>query len=85
MGCPTRYNNNTTVIERIVTKVLDALRDPETVVGQPTHNNNVEDLIRGIIVSENVSVISQIKIVRDFCRPGNQISNIEYQINLLNL
>ena len=29
------------------------------------NNNNVEDIIRGIKVSENVSVISQIKIVRD--------------------
>jgi len=53
MGCPTRYNNNTTVIERIVTKVLDALRDPETVVGQPTQNNNIEDLENFISNSED--------------------------------
>lgn len=44
MGCYTRYNDNTTVVERIVTKVLDALRDPEAVVGQLTINNNESDL-----------------------------------------
>ena len=44
MGCYTRYNDNTTVTERIVTKVLDSLRDPEAVVGQLTINNNEEDV-----------------------------------------
>lgn len=44
MGCYTRYNNNTSVVERIVTKILDALKDPEKVVGQLTINNNEEDL-----------------------------------------
>mgnify|MGYP001486453033 FL=1 len=53
MGCYTRYNNNNTVIERIVTKVLDALRDPETVVGQPTQNNNIEDLENFIDTSDD--------------------------------
>ena len=44
MGCYTRYNDNTTVVERIVTKILDSLRDPEAVVGQLTINNNESDL-----------------------------------------
>lgn len=44
MGCYSRYNNNKVVIERIVTKILDALRDPEKVVGQLTKNNNEEDV-----------------------------------------
>ena len=44
MGCYTRYNDNEMVVERIVTKVLDSLRDPETVVGQLTINNNKSDL-----------------------------------------
>ena len=44
MGCYSRYNDNKVVVERIVTKVLDALRDPEKVVGQLTKNNNEEDV-----------------------------------------
>jgi hypothetical protein len=52
MGCYTRYNDNTTVIERIVTKVLDALKDPEKVVGQLTINNNEEDVDRFIAESD---------------------------------
>tara|TARA_B100001996_G_scaffold377606_1_gene360481 strand:- start:4 stop:1128 length:1125 start_codon:yes stop_codon:yes gene_type:complete len=44
MGCNDRYNNNNTVIERIVTKSLDSLKDPETVVGKKCHNNNKEDV-----------------------------------------
>ena len=42
MGCYDRYNKNTTVIERIVTKTLDSVKDPETVVGKLTINNNIE-------------------------------------------
>ena len=52
MGCYTRYNDNTTVIERIVTKVLDALKDPEKVVGQLTINNNEEDIDKFISESD---------------------------------
>jgi hypothetical protein len=52
MGCYTRYNDNTAVIERIVTKVLDALKDPEKVVGQLTINNNEEDVDRFIAESD---------------------------------
>lgn len=44
MGCYSRYNDNKVVVERIVTKVLDALRDPEKVVGQLTKNNNEEEV-----------------------------------------
>ena len=53
MGCYTRYNNNTTVVERIVTKILDALKDPEKVVGQLTINNNEEDLNKFIAESDD--------------------------------
>ena len=52
MGCYTRYNDNTTVIERIVTKVVDALKDPEKVVGQLTINNNEEDIDKFISESD---------------------------------
>jgi len=44
MGCYSRYNDNKVVVERIVTKVLDALRDPEKVVGQLTKNNNEDEV-----------------------------------------
>lgn len=44
MGCYDRYNNNNTVVERIITKILDSLRDPETVSGRVSQNINVEDL-----------------------------------------
>lgn len=44
MGCYDRYNNNNTVVERIVTKILDSLRDPETVSGRLSQNINQEDL-----------------------------------------
>lgn len=44
MGCYDRYNSNNTVIERIVTKSLDAVKDPETVVGKKCVNNNIEDV-----------------------------------------
>lgn len=53
MGCYTRYNNNTSVVERIVTKILDALKDPEKVVGQLTINNNEEDLNKFIAEDED--------------------------------
>lgn len=44
MGCYDRYNNNNTVVERIITKILDSLRDPETVSGRVSQNINAEDL-----------------------------------------
>ena len=44
MGCYDRYNSNNTVIERIVTKTLDSVKDPETVVGKLTINNNIENV-----------------------------------------
>jgi hypothetical protein len=44
MGCYDRYNNNNTVVERIVTKILDSLRDPEKVSGRVSKNINAEDL-----------------------------------------
>lgn len=44
MGCYDRYNNNTTVVERIVTKILDALRDPESVSNRLVQNINEEDI-----------------------------------------
>jgi len=53
MGCYTRYNDNTAVIERIVTKVLDALKDPEKVVGQLTINNSEEDVDKFIATSDD--------------------------------
>lgn len=53
MGCYSRYNNNTPVVERIVTKILDALKDPEKVVGQLTINNNESDLDQFIVDSDD--------------------------------
>ena len=53
MGCYTRYNENTAVVERIVTKILDSLRDPEQVVGQLTINNNEEDIDNFITESDD--------------------------------
>jgi hypothetical protein len=44
MGCYDRYNENKTVIERIVTKVLSSLQDPQEVVGKLTINNNESDV-----------------------------------------
>ena len=44
MGCYERYNNNKSVVERIVTKILDSLRDPEKVVGKLTINNDEADV-----------------------------------------
>jgi hypothetical protein len=44
MGCYDRYNNNNAVVERIVTKILDSLRDPEKISGRVSQNINVEDL-----------------------------------------
>jgi hypothetical protein len=44
MGCYDRYNNNNAVVERIVTKILDSLRDPEKISGRVSQNINAEDL-----------------------------------------
>ena len=44
MGCYDRYNNNNTVVERITTKILDSLRDPEKISGRVSQNINAEDL-----------------------------------------
>ena len=51
MGCYSRYNDNNVVVERIVTKILDALRDPEKVAGQLTKNNNEDDVDK--FIAEN--------------------------------
>ena len=40
MGCFQRYNDNSTVINRIAGRVLDALKDPENVTGKLAINNN---------------------------------------------
>ena len=40
MGCYDRYNNNKSVVERIVTKVLDTLGDPEQDAGKECINHN---------------------------------------------
>ena len=53
MGCYDRYNNNKPVIERIVTKVLASLQDPEEVVGQRDVNNNEFDVDRFIQESDD--------------------------------
>ena len=53
MGCYDRYNNNKPVIERIVTKVLASLQDPEEVVGQLTINNNEFDVDKFIQESDD--------------------------------
>jgi hypothetical protein len=53
MGCYDRYNNNTTVVERIVTKTLDSLRDPESVSGRLSQNTNEEDLDKFIAESDD--------------------------------
>ena len=44
MGCYDRYNNNNAVVERIVTKIIDSLRDPEKISGRVSQNINAEDL-----------------------------------------
>tara|TARA_A100001391_G_scaffold189998_1_gene161951 strand:- start:63 stop:1232 length:1170 start_codon:yes stop_codon:yes gene_type:complete len=53
MGCFTRYNNNDMVINRIVTKVLDSFKDPQTQKGKLTINNNPSDLDDFITRSED--------------------------------
>jgi hypothetical protein len=79
MGCYSRYNDNKVVVERIVTKVLDALRDPEKVVGQLTKNNNEEDVDRFIKKSKewqphntendtNIFIVQQIRDVDTFAQ-----------------
>lgn len=73
MGCYSRYNDNRVVVERIVTKILDALRDPEKVVGQLTKNNNEEEVDRFINDSkewqphntENDTHIFVVQLIRD--------------------
>lgn len=44
MGCYTRYNNNDIVVERIITKVMDSVKDENSVAGQMTINSNRSDL-----------------------------------------
>ena len=44
MGCYTRYNDNEIVVERIITKAIDSVKDENTVAGQMTINSNKSDL-----------------------------------------
>lgn len=53
MGCYDRYNHNTAVVERIVTRTLDSLRDPESVSGRLSQNTNEEDLDKFIAESDD--------------------------------
>ena len=53
MGCYDRYNKNKTVVERIITKVLASLQDPEEVVGQLTINNSEFDVDKFIQESDD--------------------------------
>ena len=53
MGCYQRYNNNTSVVERIVTKTLDSLVKPKDYSDALTINNNVEDVNRFIENSDD--------------------------------
>jgi len=53
MGCYQRYNNNTSVVERIVTKTLDSLVNPKDYSDAITINNNVEDVDRFIENSDD--------------------------------
>ena len=44
MGCYTRYNDNEIVVERIITKAIDSVKDENTVASQMCINTNKSDL-----------------------------------------
>ena len=56
MGCYTRYNDNEIVVERIITKAIDSVKDENTVVGQMTINSNKSDLDKFINSSDDWQV-----------------------------
>ena len=43
MGCHTRYDNNSRVIGRIITSIIDAVEDPNSVANVLTKNNSADE------------------------------------------
>ena len=83
MGCYDRYNNQETVVNRIVTQIMDVFDDPESVANKVSHDFNENDVLTfiansdewfkhcnsdGQLVGDTVYILKAIEDSRSFLR-----------------
>ena len=83
MGCYDRYNNQETVINRIVTQIMDVFDDPESVANKVSHDFNEDDVLTfiansdewfkhcnsdGNLVGDTIYILKAIEDSRSFLR-----------------